>query len=68
MSQEVGPMLLPIKSAAKLAGIGYASMLRAAHTGKLPSIKVGRCIKVSREALKLFVARLEAGEIVLDAA
>lgn len=46
------PLTCSVPTAAKLLGIGRATAYKAAADGSIPSIRIGRCIRVPSAALR----------------
>jgi excisionase family DNA binding protein len=55
-------LLLSVEEAAEALNLGRAKVWQLVGDGTLPSIKIGRTRRVSRQALLDFVERLSAGE------
>jgi excisionase family DNA binding protein len=49
---EVEPMLLRAEEAALLLGIGRTKVCEMLATGDLPAIRIGRCVRISRDQLE----------------
>ncbi len=60
---EMERLTYTIDEAAALMGIGRSTAYEAAHTGQLPTIRIGRRLLVSRKGLDLLLAQgFEAGQ------
>lgn len=66
MNDTVVQRLIPLREAAKLSGIGYENLLRAAKRGELQAVTVGNHFRVTAESLNAFVARIVAGSYVIE--
>jgi excisionase family DNA binding protein len=51
-----GPMILPLKDAAKHLGVAYGAMYELVNAGEIEHLRLGRRMFISRDALKAFVA------------
>lgn len=50
-------MLLTVEEAVDLLGIGRTLGWRLVQEGKLPSVRLGRCVRVPRQELEAWVTR-----------
>ncbi len=50
-----GRMLLTVEEAAQWLGIGRTLAWRLVQEGKLPSVRLGRCVRVPRSELEVWV-------------
>lgn len=50
-------MLLTVEEAVELLGIGRTLGWRLVQEGKLPSVRLGRCVRVPRQELEAWVTR-----------
>ena len=57
------PLLLKPSEVMKLLGIGRSLTYELIASGDLPSVKVGRCVRVSRAALVRWISERETGRI-----
>lgn len=55
------PAVLTVEEAAKLLRIGRGAAYEAVRKGEIPSVRVGRTIRVPRRALLELLGALEAG-------
>jgi excisionase family DNA binding protein len=46
------PLVLTVEEAAKVLRIGRSSAYEAARTGQLPTVRIGRILRVPRSALE----------------
>lgn len=53
------PLLLRAEEAARLLGLGRSTVFALLATGELPSVRVGRSVRVSRTALQHFIGARE---------
>lgn len=53
------PLLLRAEEAARLLGLGRSTVFALLATGELPSVRVGRSVRVSRSAVERFIAARE---------
>jgi excisionase family DNA binding protein len=54
---ELGePWLLDSRAVARLLGIGRTKTFQMMATAELPTVRIGRCVRVPREALLLWVS------------
>lgn len=51
----VEPLLLRAGEAALLLGIGRTKVFEMLATGELPAIRIGRCVRISRDQLERWV-------------
>ena len=56
------PMLLTLKETAVVLRVGRSKLYELIAAGKLRSVKIGGCRRISATALAEFVAALEAGD------
>jgi excisionase family DNA binding protein len=59
MSME--PLLLRPSEVAQLLGISQRKVTQMCTDGELPSIKIGRCVRISRKALDRWIAERDPG-------
>ena len=57
------PLLLRVHEAAKAIGLGRSKTYELVASGVLPSVRLGRSIRVPAQAVREFVARLIAEQI-----
>ncbi len=57
-----GPLLYSVEEAAQLLGIGRTLTFELIATGAIASIKIGRCRKISRDALDEYIERLRTDQ------
>ena len=55
------PVLLRMEEAARLAGLSRSTAYQLAASGALPVVRIGRSIRVPREALLAWVDQLSDG-------
>ena len=59
----LAPLLLRPAEVALALGIGRATAYQLIATGELPSVRIGRSVRVPRQALEKWIAaRIERGE------
>jgi len=51
------PWLLDSRAVARLLGIGRTKTFQMMATAELPTVRIGRCVRVPREALREWVVR-----------
>jgi excisionase family DNA binding protein len=56
-------LLLRVKEVGDLTGIGRTNLYALIADGSLPSIKLGRSIRISRRALEEWIAKQEGGRV-----
>jgi len=56
------PWLLDSRGVARLLGIGRTKTFQMMATAELPTVRIGRCVRVPREALLSWIARQVAPE------
>jgi excisionase family DNA binding protein len=56
------PWLLDSHDVARLLGIGRTKTFQMMATAELPTVRIGRCVRVPREALLLWISRQVAPE------
>lgn len=61
--QSLQPVLLHADEAAALLGLGRSTVYRLLQSGELPSIRVGRAVRVPRASLARWIAA-QTGEPV----
>lgn len=59
MPGEQGSLLVTVEEGARMLGIGRSTMFELIATGRLRTVKIGRCRRVSVTALRAFVDDLE---------
>lgn len=55
--QTIEPMLLNTRQTAKLLNISERTVFSLIKEGKLPSVKIGRCLRFSVADLETFIAQ-----------
>jgi excisionase family DNA binding protein len=59
--ESVEPLLLTTSEVAGLLGIGRTKVFEMLASGDLPAIRIGRCVRISRDQLESWIdTRLEA--------
>ena len=54
-------LLLTVEEAARHLGIGRTLAWQLVRKGELPVVRLGRCVRVSRQALEEWIARQAQG-------
>lgn len=54
-SHREPPQQLSVAEVAMMLGVSRATVYRLVHAGHLPGIRVGRSVRVSREAVEKFI-------------
>ncbi|EKP94488.1 helix-turn-helix domain-containing protein [Thermaerobacter subterraneus] len=49
------PLLLTVPEAAKVLRVGVSRAYEMAHRGEIPAVRIGRRVRVPRDALTLFL-------------
>jgi len=64
-SEEVGVerKLLKLSEVGQVLGIGRSMVYELVARGELPSVRIGRCIRVSSESLEKWVKERETAEL-----
>jgi excisionase family DNA binding protein len=61
LSTALEPLLLTAEEVAILLGIGRTKVFEMLASGELPAIRIGRCVRISRDQLDGWIyAKLEA--------
>jgi excisionase family DNA binding protein len=62
---EVESMLVTAEEAAMLLGIGRTKVFEMLAAGELPAIRIGRCVRISRAQLEMWIdEQLEAAGLI----
>jgi excisionase family DNA binding protein len=56
------PLLVSVREAARLLGIGRDACYALIHERRLPNVKIGRRILIPRQALERWVAQIANGD------
>jgi len=62
-----GPLLLGALEVARLLGIGRTKVYELIVRGELPIVRIGRCVRVSRSHLAVWIESRTAKPLELDA-
>ena len=55
-------LLLSLKEAQSMTGLGRSTVLKMAHSGQIPSVKIGRRRLFPADKLRIWVASLDGTE------
>lgn len=55
-ARSVEPLTLSVEETARLLGIGRQAAYQAARTGQIPTLRIGRFVRVPRTALERLLA------------
>lgn len=58
-------LLLTVRDAAKCLGVSRATTYLLIKRNIIPTIRIGRAVRISSQALRQLVAELEAGRLVI---
>ena len=61
MSADTSPLLLTIKEVQEATQLGRTKVYELMRDGRLPVVRIGRTIRVRREALERWLESLEEG-------
>ena len=63
---RVDILLLTIREAAKALGLSRATLYLLIKKNIIPTIRIGRAVRISSQALQKLVEELEAGRLVIS--
>lgn len=53
--EESGPLLIDSRGLAQLLGIGRTKAYELMVRGRVPTVRIGRCVRVPKEALEAWI-------------
>jgi excisionase family DNA binding protein len=62
VTDQTDPILLRLPEAARLLGLGRSTIYELASRGEIPTVHIGRAVRISARALHEWAARLEADQ------
>ena len=63
----IEPLLLSVKDSSRCLGISRATVYNLISRKLLPTVRIGRSVRISSRALRQYVAELEADEAAAQA-